>query len=215
MIKIERSSKVPESLKQKREYNSYDVVMQLKHDFHDKCYICGIKPVQDPEIEHLLPHKNGKYPERKYDWQNLFWSCGHCNSIKNQQKYDENVLDCCQRDPELLIDFMLKDDTVSVNAKDDSDKETIVTAQLVNEVFNKTNTEMRVHKCQVRVDELFKEMNALLDTLEKYKTNEHSIIVQRTLRGLLDRKSPFAEFKRNYVRIHQDIYPKLIEFINK
>lgn len=67
----------------------------------------------------------------------------------------------------------------------------------------------------MRVDELFKEMNALLDTLEKYKTNEHSIIVQRTLRGLLDRRSPFAEFKRNYVRIHQDIYPKLIEFINK
>lgn len=92
MIKIERSSKIPDSLKEKREYNGCDVVMQLKHDFYDKCYICGIKPVQDPKIEHLLPYKNGRYPERKFDWQNLFWSCGHCNSIKNQDKYDENVL---------------------------------------------------------------------------------------------------------------------------
>ena len=214
MIKIERTSKIPKSLEEKRTYNDYDVVMQLKHDFHDKCYICGIKPVQDPEIEHLLPHKNGKFPERMFDWNNLFWSCRHCNSIKNQQKYDETVLDCCQRDPEILIDFTLNGDTVFVQAKDETDIEAVVTAELVNEVFNKTNTGMRVHKCQVRVDELLKEMNALLDTLEKYKTNEHSIIVQRTLKGLLDRKSPFAEFKRNYVKSHQNRYPELIDYIN-
>lgn len=213
MIKIERSLIVPESLKQKREYTGRDVVEQLRHDFHDKCYICGIKPIQDPEIEHLLPHKNGKYPERKYDWHNLFWSCGHCNRIKNQSKYDKNVLDCCRKDPELLIDFTLKDRTVLVNAKDESDKEAVVTAHLVNDVFNKKNTGMRIYKCQLRVDELFKEMNAFLDVLEKYKNDKNSIIVHRTLKGLLDRKSPFAEYKRNYIRTYQDYYPKLVEFI--
>lgn len=188
--------------------------MQLKHDFHDKCYICGIKPVQDPEVEHLLPHKNGRFPERKFDWQNLFFSCRHCNSVKSQAKYDESVLDCCKRDPEMLIDFMLKGNSVSVNAKDDSDIEAVVTAELVNEVFNKMNTGMRIHKCQLRVDELLKEMNALLDTLEKYQNNNHSTIIQRTLRGLLDRKSPFAEFKRYYIRVHPDMYPELMQFIN-
>lgn len=142
MIKIERSSEVPKSLEEKRRYDGDDVVMRLKHDFHDKCYICGIKPVHDPEIEHLLPHKNGRFPERKFNWQNLFWSCGHCNSVKNQAKYDEYVLDCCKRDPE-----MLKGDSVFVNAKDDSDIEAIVTADLVNEVFNKRNTGMRIHNC--------------------------------------------------------------------
>lgn len=214
MIKIERSLMAPKSLKEKRRYDGNDVVMQLKHDFYDKCYICGIKPVQDPEIEHLLPHKNGKFPERKFDWQNLFWSCRHCNSIKNQTKYDENVIDCCKRDPEMLIDFMLMGDSVIVNAKGNSDKEALVTAELVNEVFNKKNTGMRIYKCQVRVDELFKEMYALFDTLEKYQNNNRSIIVQRTLRGLLNRKSPFAEFKRNYIRIHQDRYLELMQYIN-
>lgn len=214
MIKVERSSKVPESLKAKREYTGTDVVMQLKHDFYDKCYICGIKPVQDPQIEHLLPHKNGTFPERKYDWNNLFWSCSHCNSIKNQAKYDENVLDCCKKDPELFIDFSLKDDSVFVRAKDHKDIEAIVTAELVNEVFNKKNTGMRIHKCQVRVDELLKEMNALLDTLEKYQKNHHTTLVLRTLRGLLDRKSPFAEFKRNYIRVHQKRYPELVHYID-
>lgn len=42
-----------------------------------------MKILQDPQVEHLLPHKNGKYKERKFDWDNLFWSCGHCNGVKN------------------------------------------------------------------------------------------------------------------------------------
>lgn len=33
-------------------------------------------------MEHLLPHKNGKYLDRKFDWNNLFWACGHCNNVK-------------------------------------------------------------------------------------------------------------------------------------
>lgn len=214
MIKIERSKNIPESLKEKREYNGADVIDQLMHDFYGKCYICGIKPIQDPEIEHLLPHKGGKYPDRKFDWENLFLSCGHCNNIKNQDKYDANVLDCCKRDPEMLIDFILKGNTVSVNAKDNTDIEAVITAELVNEVFNKTNTEMRVYKCQVRVNALLEEMNALLHTLERYQDNKTSNINIKTLRALLDRKSPFAEFKRNYIRIHKDSYPELMTYIN-
>lgn len=84
----------------------------------------------------------------------------------------------------------------------------------MNEVFNKTNTGMRIHKCQVRVDELLKEMNALYDILEKYQDGNCSVIIRRSLKGLLDRKSPFAEFKRSYVRHQKDRYPELMRFIN-
>ena len=90
MVKIERSFPAPSSLKTEAlkasgKYNRADVIAQLRKDFNDKCYICETKDLQDPEDEHLLPHENGKYPERKFDWNNLFWACGHCNNIKNQK----------------------------------------------------------------------------------------------------------------------------------
>lgn len=59
-------------------------------------------------MEHLLPHKNGKCPERKFDWENLFWSCGHCNGIKNNGKYDGGIMDCCKYDPEQYLSFQIK-----------------------------------------------------------------------------------------------------------
>ncbi len=110
MVKVERSFPAPESLaveaaKINGSYKEKDVTERLKKDFHDKCYICEIKGLQDPEVEHLLPHKNGKYPERKFDWNNLFWCCGHCNSIKNNGKYDSGIIDCCNQDPAELMTF--------------------------------------------------------------------------------------------------------------
>ena len=100
MVKIERSFPAPASLESEAKkvsgsYEQPDVVSRLRKDFHDKCYICELKNLQDPQVEHLLPHKNGKYPERKFDWNNLFWSCSHCNGIKNQKKYDDGIIDCC------------------------------------------------------------------------------------------------------------------------
>ena len=88
MVKVRRSIPAPESLaeearKKTGRYDKPDVIERLKKDFHNKCYICEMKELQDPNVEHLLPHKNGKYPERKFDWENLFWSCAYCNSVKN------------------------------------------------------------------------------------------------------------------------------------
>lgn len=200
MIKVERSKEIPESLKLRKSYNGEDVIKQLEHDFYGKCYICGIKPVQDMEVEHLLPHKNGKYPDRLYDWDNLFLSCSHCNGIKNSSQYDENVMNCCIKDPEQYINFQIIDGNVLVSAKDIDDAEAIVTSQLMNDVFNKKNTGIRIHSCQVRIDALNKEMNAFLDSLEIYLKDSDSKSAKRALKGFLNRKSPFAEFKRYYVR---------------
>ena len=80
-----------------------DVIDQLAKDFNGKCYICEIKPVQDPQVEHRLPHYNRNIPERVFDWNNLFYSCSHCNSVKNSGKYEEGIIDCCVRDPEDLL----------------------------------------------------------------------------------------------------------------
>lgn len=218
MVKIERSFPAPKSLdiaarKQSGSYSGPDVIEQLRRDFHNKCYICELNDLQDPQVEHLLPHKNGRYPERKYDWNNLFWVCGHCNDVKNQQKYDEGILDCCKEDPEKRIFFRLENEEIKVYAKDISEKKDVLTACLVMEVFNLKNTGMRIYKSEMRMRELNREMNKLYDALEEINENPESKFVLRKLKALLRKESRFAAFKRNFVREYQKKYPQLQEFI--
>lgn len=68
MVKIDRSPIPPASLavEAQKAYGSYseeDVVIQLRLDSHDKCYLCELKNLSDPEVEHLKPHNNRKRKE--------------------------------------------------------------------------------------------------------------------------------------------------------
>ena len=218
MVKIERTFPAPASLlieaqKANGSYSNSDVVEQLRRDFHNKCYLCEMKDLQDPQIEHLLPHMNGRFPERKFDWNNLFWSCSHCNSVKNQRKYDSGIIDCCKVDPEDRISFKLENTRIDVSAKDLQDESAMLTAQLIMEVFNLKNTGMRVYKSEIRFQELNLEMNKLYDTLEEMKDNPESKLVMRKLKALLRRESQFAAFKRNYIKENQEKFPQLLVYI--
>ena len=44
-----------EKTKADGKYDKPDVVERLKKDFNNKCYICEINDLQDPQIEHLKP----------------------------------------------------------------------------------------------------------------------------------------------------------------
>ena len=103
MVKIDRNPTAPLSLsieKQKANgvYNKADVIQQLKEDSNDKCYICELKGLSDPEVEHLKPHHGRKIAERVFDWNNLFYVCPHCNNLKKEAKYDDKIIDCCVDD---------------------------------------------------------------------------------------------------------------------
>ena len=98
-----------------------------------------------PVVEHLLPHKNGEYVDRKFDWDNLFWSCGHCNGVKNRKEYDIGIIDCCKRDPEKLLMFDLVEGDVVVYPFDEYDREATLTAKLIYEVFN-----VKILECEFR-----------------------------------------------------------------
>ncbi len=214
MIKVERSFPAPESLaveaqKANGSYSKPDVVSRLKEDFHDKCYICEINHLQDPQVEHLLPHKGGTYPERKFDWNNLFWSCGHCNYVKNQSKYDDGIIDCCKEDPEELIWFRFEEKNVQVSAKNKENRKAALTAELVTEVFNRKNTGMRIYSSEQRMTELTIEMNKLYSTLEEMEEHPESQFALRKARALLRTESKFVAFKRCYVRENADRYPAL------
>lgn len=218
MVKIERSFPAPKSLSEEAKkvtgrYDKQDVIERLKRDFHNKCYICEMKELQDPNVEHLLPYKNGKYPKRKFDWENLFWSCGHCNGIKNNSKYDAGIIDCCKQDPEEYLDFQVEDDDVIIEVNDFDDEMQKRTALLVKETFSLKNTGMRTYTSDKRLKLLQKEMNVLYRQLEKMHHNPESKIIIRTIRSLLKRESAFAAFKRCYIRKHAIEYPELQQYV--
>jgi hypothetical protein len=223
MVKVERSFPAPASLaiesrKPNGVYNSPDVMQQLNRDFHNKCYICEWKPLPDAVPEHMLPHENGRYQDRKFDWNNLFLCCHHCNNMKNRAVYAEGILDCCRVDPERFLTFRLVSGEVQVGLVDDSRIPDIVTHNtvcLLNEVYNKRNTGIREIGCDTRVKELTKEMNVLYGTLLKYRQNRNNRLCRRKLQSLLSRSSPFAAFKRNYIRDHSSSYPELVELANR
>lgn len=219
MVKIKRSFPAPESLKEEAKKadgkcNKQDVIERLKKDFHNKCYICEMKELQDPNVEHLLPHKNGKYLERKFDWENLFWSCGHCNGIKNNSKYDKGILDCCKVDPEKYLYFQIKGNDVLIDKTEPQDDLQRRTALLITEVFSLQNTGMRISTSAERLKLLQNEMNVLYKQLEKMrKTTANSNITMRIIRSLLRRESAFAAFKRCYIRAHASEYPELQKYV--
>jgi len=203
MIKVERRKEAPKSLalekmKANGDYRKQDVVDALREDFYDKCYICGIKEPQSPEIEHRIPHHGNA--ELKFDWNNLFWACGHCNSVKNKKKYDVGILDCCVDDPEEKIDFRVEGNHIFATAKDDSDSQAVLTAELICETFNDENTAMRTVTCKRIRDGLMKEMNLLYQAIENVQNMPQSKVRNRMLVALLTKESAFAEFKRTYYK---------------
>lgn len=218
MVKVERSFPAPPSLAQEAKkangsYRESDVVDRLRTDFHNKCYICEIKNLQDPQVEHLLPHGNGRYPERKFDWNNLFWACGHCNGVKNQPKYEAGIIDCCKDDPEKLIWFRHRAAEISVSAKNEEDAQAVLTAELVTEVFSKKNTGIRTYASTQRMRELTLEMNKLYAALEELEENPHSQLALDKAKALLRRESAFAAFKRCYIAEHREQFPALFAYI--
>lgn len=218
MVKVKRSFPAPVSLgeeagKSNGSYAQPDVIERLMADFNGKCYICELKGLQDPEVEHLRPHKNRKYKERLFEWENLFLACGHCNKVKSQKIYEQDVLDCCKRDPEEAIVFELYEDNVCVYANKMDDTEAVITAKLVTDVFNVCNTGMRVYKSDYRLKKLQEEMNVLYAKLQVYRERPDSKVALRTLKALLRRGTAFAGFKRCYVRKHLEEFPELKEYI--
>lgn len=217
MIRIKKNPIPPKSLAIQEAINgSYrepDVIRQLRTDFYDKCYICGLKELSDPQVEHLLPHYNRRIKERVFDWNNLFYVCPHCNNIKKEAKYDEKIINCCREEPEISLECVFSEARVEITALTDNEK-TRMTAQLIEECFEKRNTGIREAACDYRVKNLSIDMDVLYKTLEKYKKNPSSKRYRSSLKSMLSRESAFAAFKRGYVRKHLDDYPELESYVS-
>lgn len=123
-----------------------------------------------------------------------------------------DVIQRLKEDPEKMLEQCYEEGHVNVHNIVDEER-AFMTADLIQECFEKCNTGTREAACQHRIDPLADEMNILYKTLEKYKKNPELLRYKRSLRSTLSRNSIFAAFKRNYVRKHISDYPGLEEFL--
>ena len=224
MIQIERkrrnkSQKAVASLEKAKEknttYNTQEVNSALQEMFHGKCYICENKLISSYQIEHFIPHHGDA--DLKYDWDNLFLSCAHCNNIKND-KY-QPMINCTRENPEQSIAFRKKG---YFGTKEefifellDSREETKNTGKLLHEVYYGSTPQKEIEAAILR-KALRKELSLFKEYVREYQESED--MEKEDLKCLLKLQladsSPFAAFKRWLIRDHKDAYPELLTYIN-
>lgn len=131
----------PESLTRKVSYSDEDVVLALCNIFHNKCYICETKEPTSLNVEHFDAHMNDQ--DKKFDWNNLFFSCARCNNFKRQ--YYNNLINCT--DPTVDALRLIRHSApltpftkeILIEAQD-NDPKTIETADLIKRIFTEDNT---------------------------------------------------------------------------
>jgi hypothetical protein len=135
------------------DYRTEEVVIALKDMFYGKCYLCEDE-VSDPVVEHFIPH--GGDSVKQYDWNNLYYACHRCNSIKG---ITTDLLDCC--DSTIDISHSIKcfcpsipNENIVVEAQRD-DAKTQNTARLLDRCYNEDNTGIRGISREMLHEKLF------------------------------------------------------------
>lgn len=194
-------------------YNTPEVNAALFEMFHGKCYICENKDCTSYQIEHLRPHKGNI--ELKYDWNNLFLSCSHCNNIK-REKYDP-ILDCSLTDVDLKIAFRRKgnfgsDEAYEFEALDDG-IEIRNTIELLIEIYHGNTAQKKLEAVHIRrklrrnlYD--FKIMIREYEEAEDMDKEDYKYAIRKEVRP----GAAFAAFKRWLLRDNRERYEELLRF---
>ena len=144
MFNVIRSIPAPQCLS-RGVYNHKAVVDALVTIFYGKCYLCEQSDLMDPEIEHFIPHRDDN--ELKYSWNNLFWACSRCNSIKSDTH--ENLLDCTKTDFDVFNEIIHLAGNAVTNGvqvyprRKRASRKVLNTVELLDKCFNSSSTGLR------------------------------------------------------------------------
>ncbi len=197
MVKITKRPLPPKSIKTEHDYRRNPNFAAIAEDCLNKCYICECKS-STLNIEHRIPHRGDD--SLKYDWHNLFLSCGHCNNTK-MTGYT-NILDPSQCDPEHYIALSLTTDSliekieVAALANDSS---TVQTADLLEKVYNGGTTVIKELECSNLRNAVSDCIARFLQYLKGYQ-EEPDIGYDAIIEKEISRSSEFAAFKRKILR---------------
>lgn len=208
MIKIKRrvTEKVQKAIADLQEaqrtagdYNTPNVNAALREMFYGKCYICENNKVTSYQIEHLNAHRGDK--KLKYDWNNLFLSCAHCNNTK-LGKY-EPILDCTEDYVERLIAFRKEgyfgtDEKLEFVPQIEEDEKVNNTVSLLKDVYYGTTPQKQMEAKIMRTT-LRKELSEFKEYVREYQEAEDEQEKEDlacTLKRELRDSSAFVAFKR-------------------
>lgn len=225
MIKIERRNTEKAQLAienlqkigQKGTYNIESVNQALREIFYGKCYICENKKATSYQIEHLIPHHGDE--KLKYNWQNLFFSCAHCNNIKSD-KYDP-ILDCTKEPVEKLIAFRKKgyfgsEEKLEFTSCVEENEKINNTIALLEDVYYGTIPQKKMEARIIR-KELRKELSKFKEYVREYQEvddDEEKEDIEFLLKRELNNSSAFTAFKR-WLIWDNKMYSELEKYIPK
>jgi len=212
MIYFKKSQPAPNCLNKNIDYRCGDVLERLSKDFKDKCYICEEKQPTTINIEHFIPHKENI--QLKFNWDNLFFACGHCNNIKLDNYI--NILNCTKKEDEVetkikyLIKSFPKIEVLIEVIK--NDEKTINTAELLENIYD-GKTENKRLQSKYKRNKLIKEINEFTDLTSKFEKNRSEEYLKNLIIEHLDSASAFTAFKRWIIRDNSRLYEDFKEFL--
>lgn len=200
MVKIDKTP-LPDNtaIKNEDDYRKGTVFDLIVKDCRNKCYICEDGKPVGINVEHRVSHKGDT--ALKYDWNNLFLSCTHCNNTKGTAF--DNIIDPVKVDPEKYIDLAIsttEDLREKVIVRKTVDTEYIdKTVQLLECVYNGDSTDIKKLECANLRNKIMQEINRFQLYINGYNEENssgyHTIIAEE-----ISRSSAFAAFKRKIIR---------------
>jgi uncharacterized protein (TIGR02646 family) len=208
MVYFEKSQPAPacldtEKTKASGDYKCGEVLETIKTDFKNKCYICEFKEPTTINVEHFRPHKGDV--DLKFNWNNLFWSCGHCNNIKSDKFTD--LIDCTDlaEDIENRVKVYIKPfpkEKVIIEPLD-TKPSTITTANLLNAVYNGTTELKTIESSNLRnsiLGEIKEFQKYLFLYFEDGFTDDDKALFLANIKKHLSKSANFTAFKRTIIR---------------
>lgn len=219
MIHLPKSQPAPLSLESEKKkitgsYKEIDVLERLKEDFKNKCYICETKEPQIINVEHFKPHKGNI--DLKFDWNNLFFSCGHCNNTK-LDKFDD-ILNCTESNAiETKIKYEIKPfpkEKAKIEAIENI-PQINNTVDLLNQVYNGTTNLKQIESSNIRSNLLreIKEFQALLFEYDDEDEDEEKEKFRKKIIKHLNSNSAYTAFKRWIIRDNNYFREIFIDFL--
>jgi len=208
MVYFEKSQPAPdclinEKVKADGDYKCGNVLNKIESDFKKKCYICEVKEPGTINVEHFRPHMGDN--NLKFDWNNLYWSCSHCNNIKSNNYGD--LIDCTDlaENIEDRIKLHMKPfpmEGVEVEAMD-TNASTLSTVDLLNKTYNGSTKLKTLESSGLRNKILYD----IID-FQHYTTQyliggfdeDHKNLCLTHIKRHLSRASNFTAFKRWIVK---------------
>jgi hypothetical protein len=222
MVYLEKSQPAPNSLeiekaKANGSYRCADVLERLKADFKNKCYICEYKEPTTINVEHFKPHKENK--DLKFDWNNLYWACSHCNNTKLANF--ENILNCTNlaHKVERKLQYLFKPYPYEKVVIEEQEKtpETLETKQLLESVYNGTTKLKVIESANLRnklLDEIIDFQHYLCEYFKDTNSVNDKDYFLIKIRGHLCRGSNFTAFKRWIILENQTLTDEFERYID-